>query len=200
MHKIKRQDQLAIIRELWRTRDELASTKDIAGGKLLNDSAIIELAMKAPTTKRDFEKILRPLGLRAQWLENSPLWLGAIERAVALPQELGALSNLLAQWGLDRASETTDGNPAMPRPVHAALLADVDGAAVRYAQVAYRAQLLPLLGDAQAQDLPGATGDLARQPWRVQWHTDLTALEHPAVTHLSSGQLEHSSATTPKQP
>jgi len=48
--------------------------------------------------------------------------------------------------------------------------------------------------------LPGATGDLARQPWRVQWHTDLTALEHPAVTHLSSGQLEHASATTPKQP
>jgi len=120
--------------------------------------------------------------------------------AVALPQELGALSTLLAQWGSDYASETTDGNPAMPRPVHAALLADVDGAAVRYAQVAYRAQLLPLLGDAQAQDLPGATGDLARQPWRVQWHTDLTALDHPAVTHLSSGQLEHSSATTPKQP
>lgn len=87
MHKIKRQDQLAIIRELWRTRDQLASTKDIAGGKLLNDSAIIELALKAPTTKRDFEKILRPLGLRAQWVENSASWLGAIERAVALPQE-----------------------------------------------------------------------------------------------------------------
>lgn len=87
MHKIKRQDQLAIIRELWLTRDQLASAKDIAGGKLLNDSAIIELALKAPTTKRDFEKILRPLGLRAQWLENSVSWLGAIERAVALPQE-----------------------------------------------------------------------------------------------------------------
>lgn len=87
MHKIKRQDQLAIIRELWVTRDQLAAMKDIAGGKLLNDSAIIELALKVPTTKRDFEKTLRPIGLRAQWLENSPSWLAAIERAVALTQE-----------------------------------------------------------------------------------------------------------------
>ena len=164
----------------------------------------VALAVLAPhemldVTEAEFERD-RPGALRDEPLPAAQAAPVGDLTAVALPQELGALSNLLAQWGLDHASETTDGNPAMPRPVHAALLADVDGAAVRYAQVAYRAQLLPLLGDAQAQDLPGATGDLARQPWRVQWHTDLTALEHPAVTHLSSGQLEHASATTPKQP
>lgn len=98
MHKIKRQDQLAIIRELWVTRDQLASMKDIAGGRLLNDAAIIELAMKAPTTKKDFEKTLRTLGLRAQWLENSLLWMGAIERALALTQE---------QWPPIRSSAVT---------------------------------------------------------------------------------------------
>ena len=89
MHKIKRRDQLAIIRELWIARDELASAQDIAGGKLLNDSAIIELCLVAPLTKKELEKALRPIGLRARWLENCAIWLEAIARAVALPE---------AQW------------------------------------------------------------------------------------------------------
>ena len=86
MHKIKRRDHLAIIRELWIARDQIASAQDIAGGKLLNDAAIIELCLAAPTTKKEFEKALRPIGLRARWVENSALWLEAIARAVALPE------------------------------------------------------------------------------------------------------------------
>ena len=86
MHKIKRRDHLAIIRDLWIARDAIASAQDIAGGKLLNDSAIIELALAAPVTKKEFEKALRPLGLRARWLENLATWLDAISRAVALPE------------------------------------------------------------------------------------------------------------------
>ena len=86
MHKIKRRDHLAIIRELWIARDQIASAQDIAGGKLLNDAAIIELCLAAPTTKKEFEKALRPIGLRARWVENCALWLVAIARAVALPE------------------------------------------------------------------------------------------------------------------
>ncbi|QDL56756.1 hypothetical protein EXZ61_09980 [Rhodoferax aquaticus] len=128
--------------------------------------------------------------------------------AVALPTELGDLSALLAQWVREdaqyeehmqaqadapassledreqRASETA---PPV-RAVHAALVG-LAGADARYAQVAYKAQLLPLLGDAQAQELPGATGDLARQPWRVQWNNTLKAVKHPAVSHISGGTL-----------
>ncbi|CAB4535657.1 MAG: ribonuclease D [Actinobacteria bacterium] len=87
MHKIKRRDQLAIIKELWIARDRLASLNDIAPGKLLNDSAIVELAIAAPSNKKEFEKTLRPLGLRARWLENLPLWLSSITSAIALPEE-----------------------------------------------------------------------------------------------------------------
>jgi ribonuclease D len=86
MHKIKRKDQLAIIRELWITRDEIAKSLDIAGGKLLNDSAIIEIALNPVATKKEFEKVLRPLGLRARWLENVKVWLEAVARAVALEE------------------------------------------------------------------------------------------------------------------
>ena len=86
MHKIKRRDQLAIIRELWITRDQIAAAQDIAGGKLLNDSAIIELAITAPTNKKEFEKSLRTLGLRARWMENLQIWLDAVARAVAMTE------------------------------------------------------------------------------------------------------------------
>jgi ribonuclease D len=87
MHKIKRRDQLAIIKELWVARDRVASEQDIAPGKLLNDSAIVELAMAASVTKKEFEKALRPLGLRARWLENLPLWLSSVSAALALPDD-----------------------------------------------------------------------------------------------------------------
>jgi ribonuclease D len=88
MHKIKRRDQLAIIRSLWVARDGVAAVQDIAPGKLLNDSAIVELAIAAPTNKKEFEKCLRPLGLRARWMENLQLWLDSIAAAVAMPEDL----------------------------------------------------------------------------------------------------------------
>jgi ribonuclease D len=87
MHKIKRRDQLAVIKSLWIARDAVAAKLDIAAGKLLNDSAIVELAIAVPTNKKEFEKCLRLLGLRARWLENLQLWLDSIADAVALPED-----------------------------------------------------------------------------------------------------------------
>jgi ribonuclease D len=87
MHKIKRREQLAVIKELWHARDKVASEQDISPGKLLNDSAIVELAIAPAVTKKEFEKALRPLGLRARWLANLPLWLSSISVAVSLPED-----------------------------------------------------------------------------------------------------------------
>ncbi len=161
----------------------------------------VGLAVLAPhemldVTEAEFERD-RPEAQRAEALPAAQTAPVGDLTAVALPQELGDLSTLLARWaqlstptGTDN-TDGTDGTEAAPlRTVHAALLDDAQGQPARYAQVAYKAQLLPLLGDAQAKDLPGATGDLARQPWRLQWHNVLSPLKHPAVSHLSSGQLE----------
>jgi ribonuclease D len=87
MHKIKKRDQLAVMKSLWIARDAVAAKHDIAAGKLLNDSAIVELAIAVPTNKKEFEKCLRPLGLRARWMENLQLWLDSIAAAVALPED-----------------------------------------------------------------------------------------------------------------
>lgn len=87
MHKIKKRDQLAIIKNLWIARDEIAQASDVSSGKLLNDAAIIEFAIHKPTNKKEVEKALRPIGMRARWLENLPTWLSAIEAALNTPED-----------------------------------------------------------------------------------------------------------------
>ena len=87
MHKIKKRDQLAIIKNLWIARDEIAQANDVSSGKLLNDAAIIEFAIHKPTNKKEAEKALRPIGMRARWLENLPTWLSAIEAALNTPED-----------------------------------------------------------------------------------------------------------------
>jgi ribonuclease D len=86
MHKIRKRNQLAVIRSLWNIRNQIAESLDVSPGKLLNDSAIVELAINPPTNKREFDKVLRPIGLRARWKENLDIWLAAIASAVALPE------------------------------------------------------------------------------------------------------------------
>jgi ribonuclease D len=87
MHKIKKRDQLAIIKNLWIARDEIAQANDVSSGKLLNDAAIIEFAIHKPTNKKEAEKALRPIGMRARWLENLPIWLSAIDAALNTPED-----------------------------------------------------------------------------------------------------------------
>jgi ribonuclease D len=86
MHKIRKRNQLAIIRALWNVRNQIAESLDVSPGKLLNDSAIVELAMNPPPNNREFDKVLRPIGLRARWKENLDIWLAAIASALALPE------------------------------------------------------------------------------------------------------------------
>lgn len=91
MHKIKKRSQLAVVKSLWEARDDLAAHLDISPGRVLSDLAISTIALASAdsplTSKRELEKVLRPIGLRARWFENTPRWLKAIEAALALPEE-----------------------------------------------------------------------------------------------------------------
>ncbi len=90
-HKVKKRHQLAVVRELWIARDELAREADISQGRLLSDAAITALALaseSAPlTTKKQLEKVLRPIGLRARWMESAPTWIAAIASALSLTED-----------------------------------------------------------------------------------------------------------------
>ena len=91
MHKIKKRNQLAIVRALWTVRNEIAQEVDISQGRLLSDAAIVEIAsvahVKTLKTKKDLERALRPLGLRARWMGNAASWLSAISDALALAED-----------------------------------------------------------------------------------------------------------------
>ena len=91
MHKVKKRNHMAVVRELWQTRNEMAQDIDISPGRLLSDAAITEIALssdKGPITNRKhLEKILRPLGLRARWLENAATWISCITDAIAMPED-----------------------------------------------------------------------------------------------------------------
>jgi len=102
---------------------------------------------------------------------------GTLE-TLRMPAELGDMISTLLHW----SAAPADRAPA-PRPVREAVLGG------RFAQAAYRLQLLPLLGDAQARTLQGQTGDLARSPWRVELMPALEPVDDPCVAAISAGQL-----------
>jgi ribonuclease D len=99
MHKVKKRNQLAIVRALWMTRYSIAESADVSPSRLLSDTAIVQIALAGGispmTTKKELERVLRPIGLRARWFENCDTWISAISEAMALPEE---------QWPQGRAN------------------------------------------------------------------------------------------------
>lgn len=53
IHKVREPRQLAIVRELWHARDDIAREKDKAVGKVLPDAAIIDIAKLELKSARD---------------------------------------------------------------------------------------------------------------------------------------------------
>ncbi|HYR26205.1 MAG TPA: hypothetical protein VEQ09_10260 [Aquabacterium sp.] len=109
---------------------------------------------------------------------------------LSLPAELTGLIDLLGGWSAHLAELPPQADPtdeAAPppgsRPLHEAILGG------RFAQSAYRLQLLPLLGDAQAQTLKGPTGDLARAPWQWQLSPRHVPTSDEAVARISEGLI-----------
>ncbi|MCA1326039.1 hypothetical protein [Herbaspirillum sp. alder98] len=95
-----------------------------------------------------------------------------------MPFELGALIDQLAGLGA-----LPDGQASAPQPLTDVVLGG------RFAQAAYRMQLLPLLGDRQARTLKGQTGELARLPWQTGFLAAIEQVDDPHVSALSAGAL-----------
>ncbi|MGW3907386.1 HRDC domain-containing protein [Streptomyces sp. NPDC005056] len=84
MHKVRRRRQMAVVRELWNARDQVAQRRDISPGKVLGDGAIIEAALSLPPNTQALTT-LPGFGHRMgrRQLEQ---WQAAIDRAKALPE------------------------------------------------------------------------------------------------------------------
>ena len=83
-HTLRQARQLAVVRELWLTRDENARKRDIAPGRVLPDRAIVAAAQAMPRTVPALTQLPTFAGKGTQ--RRAVLWQSAIDRALALPQ------------------------------------------------------------------------------------------------------------------
>ncbi len=83
MHRARGRRSLAAVRELWQTRDAIASQRDVTPGRILPDAAIVEAANALP---RDKASLLGLKGFRGRGAERYVnQWLRALRTARELP-------------------------------------------------------------------------------------------------------------------
>src|SRR5689334_22590057 len=92
IHKVRNPRALAAVRELWQTRDTIARRRDIAPGRILPDSAIINAATVNPDTIEKLTELPVFGGNRQR--RSAQVWLDALARArTAEPPEAQEPSN-----------------------------------------------------------------------------------------------------------
>lgn len=79
IHKVRNPRTLAAVRELWTTRDRVASRRDIAPGRILPDAAIINAATEDPDTVEKLTALPVFGGTRQR--RSAQIWLDALARA-----------------------------------------------------------------------------------------------------------------------
>jgi ribonuclease D len=82
IHKLRNRRQLAIARALWVARDRYAGERDIAPGRVLPDSAIVDAARTEPARARDLGAL--PVFGGPRQRRQLDRWFSAIESARAL--------------------------------------------------------------------------------------------------------------------
>ncbi|WP_067848584.1 ribonuclease D [Nocardia lijiangensis] len=82
IHTLRRARQLAIVRELWTTRDALARARDVAPARILPDTAIVAAANADPRTIAQLRAL--PVFGGPRQRRYSREWLGAVDHARTL--------------------------------------------------------------------------------------------------------------------
>ncbi|MGV0643499.1 HRDC domain-containing protein [Mycolicibacterium sp. XJ879] len=79
IHKVRDPRALAAVREMWITRDRIAQRRDIAPGRILPDSAIINAATADPDTVEKLTAL--PIFGGSRQRRSAQVWLDALARA-----------------------------------------------------------------------------------------------------------------------
>ncbi len=102
VHKIRNPRGLAVVRELWQARDELARKRDRAPSRILPDSAIINAVTADPKTVEELQAL--PVFSGRVQRKYTASWLRHLQAAKALPAS-----------ELPSPSQPTDGPPPVNR-------------------------------------------------------------------------------------
>ncbi|MDI3314468.1 MAG: ribonuclease D [Mycobacterium sp.] len=100
IHRVRDRRGLAVVRELWTVRDRIARCRDIAPGRVLPDSAIIDAAIADPKTLEDL--LALPTFGGPKQRRHAGTWLAAIQAARENP-------------GAPEEAELTNGPPPTTR-------------------------------------------------------------------------------------
>jgi ribonuclease D len=84
MHVLREPRALAVVRELWTTREETAARQDISPGRILPDAAILAAAQAMPRSVVELTRLPAFSGKGQR--RRAPQWQLAIDRALALPE------------------------------------------------------------------------------------------------------------------
>jgi len=84
IHKVRDPRALAAVRELWTIRDEIARRRDIAPGRILPDSSIVEAAVADPKTVAELTAL--PVFGGPKQKRSAQTWLAALARARDNPE------------------------------------------------------------------------------------------------------------------
>jgi ribonuclease D len=82
IHKVRSRRGLAVVRELWETRDAIAREADLSPRRVLVDTAIIEAARTLPATRPQLDAIGGFVARNAR--RHGAAWMTAVRRARAL--------------------------------------------------------------------------------------------------------------------
>lgn len=85
IHALRTRRQLAVVRALWESRDEMASARDIAPGRLLPDSAIIAAARTDPVDTDAL--VTMPVFRGPRQRMHVKRWFAALDGGRSLPEE-----------------------------------------------------------------------------------------------------------------
>lgn len=83
IHRLRTRRGLAIVREMWTTRDRIARERDLSPGRVLPDSAIIEVAVEPPRTVEELTALPAFRGRNPR--RHSAAWFRAVDRGHRLP-------------------------------------------------------------------------------------------------------------------
>ncbi len=116
IHKVRTRRALAVVRELWQTRDEIARDADLSPRRVLSDQAIVdaaraEAAKPPPTGRPPLDRIS---GFHARYARKySDRWVAAVLRARQPPDaELPAVGGAAAAPGPPPAHRWAERDPA----------------------------------------------------------------------------------------
>lgn len=93
VHRVRKPRALAVVRELWRERDTIASDRDIAVSRLLPDSALVAVAAASTpaagsTPVRTAEDLMGVQGFHGRGARRYlKRWFAAYQRALSLPDD-----------------------------------------------------------------------------------------------------------------